>query len=355
DNNRLLSALTPEDTRQTIVKPIQACGAYLEAGLVERILNDVKDQAAPLPLLQHALLELWKKRQGRWLRNETYTEIGEVKGALQKRADATLQDLTPPQQLIAKNIFLRLVTLGEGVPDTRQRIPRTDLLTTDPQENESIHLVIDQLQGKDARLIHVNQENSNKPTVEVTHEALIQNWPQFRKWLEDERDNVRVRQRLTDAAREWKSSQSLHGTTGDPGLLWEGARLQNIVQFADSNGGKLSPDEDAFVTASIEKLVQRLTIISLENASPFIEELQPYRARAKQRLIELRGASDSQGNASLFASLTLLPSDVSQVPYLTDRLLQESLDAIPLIAAALTSHQQQVLSSLWPILDGQGS
>jgi len=43
-----------------------------EAGVVKRILSDVGDEPGNLPLLEFVLKELWDKRRGRILLNETY-------------------------------------------------------------------------------------------------------------------------------------------------------------------------------------------------------------------------------------------------------------------------------------------
>ncbi len=41
---------------------------------------------------------------------------------------AVYAELPPDQQAIARNIFLRLTTLGEGTQDTRRRAPLPELL-----------------------------------------------------------------------------------------------------------------------------------------------------------------------------------------------------------------------------------
>ena len=43
-------------------------GLRFEADLAGTILDDVRGEPGAMPLLQHALLELWKRRSGRWLR-----------------------------------------------------------------------------------------------------------------------------------------------------------------------------------------------------------------------------------------------------------------------------------------------
>ena len=43
-----------------------------------------------MPLLQHALLELWNRRHGRLLKAEEYQALGRVEGAIAKTAEAVV-------------------------------------------------------------------------------------------------------------------------------------------------------------------------------------------------------------------------------------------------------------------------
>src|SRR4029079_751061 len=101
--------------------------ALFEKGLVNTILRDVAAAPGALPLLQHALYELWRARRGPWLTIDAYEASGGVQGALQRRAQATYESLSPAQQALAHNIFLRLTALGEGVSDPRRRVDRREL------------------------------------------------------------------------------------------------------------------------------------------------------------------------------------------------------------------------------------
>ena len=82
-----------------------------------------------LPLLQHALLELWNKREGRRLIVKAYQEIGKLEGALQRRADATLkafsQDGVPlslePHSQVINDRFLINKTLSKPECQLHQR------------------------------------------------------------------------------------------------------------------------------------------------------------------------------------------------------------------------------------------
>ncbi len=245
----LLARLSAESLHEVIVRPAQQAGGYFETGLVPRIMRDVEDQHGALPLLQHALKELWAKPRGRWLTHERYEETGGVAGALRKRADDTLERLTPHQRDIAKNIFLRLTTLGEGVSDTRRRVQLRELYPADAVSRVAVDEVLDKLCDKESRLIVTNDDG----TAEVTHEALMQRWDQLRTWLNANRDEKRLHDRLRDAAHEW--FETSHDDLGrrDPSYLWEGGRLEDAEQFERDHPGVLNELEQAFLGSSIAK------------------------------------------------------------------------------------------------------
>ncbi|MCA9913261.1 MAG: protein kinase, partial [Anaerolineae bacterium] len=113
--------LSRDELRSAIVEPAERVGMVLEDGLVASIIAEVGDQPGTLPLLQYALTELYERRNKRTLTNAAYADIGGVTGALARRADETYAELDTAHQQAAQQLFLRLVTLGEGVEDTRRR------------------------------------------------------------------------------------------------------------------------------------------------------------------------------------------------------------------------------------------
>lgn len=70
--NIMLGPMDEKELRDIIEKPAQKLGVSLESGLVERILDDVDKQPGNLPLLEFALTELWKKRNGKQLTHKAY-------------------------------------------------------------------------------------------------------------------------------------------------------------------------------------------------------------------------------------------------------------------------------------------
>jgi hypothetical protein len=85
--------------------------------------------------------------------------------------------------------------------------------------------VID-LFGK-ARLLSFNLDPLTRtPTVEITHEALLREWPRLRGWLDDGRADVRTQRALAVAAAEWEKADR------DPSFLLHGVRLSQIESWA---------------------------------------------------------------------------------------------------------------------------
>ena len=237
DAQMVLTAMTPDELRTVITQPAAQEGLTVEPALVATILADVMDRPGALPLLSHALLETWRRRQGSRLTLAGYRAAGGVQRAITQTAERVYAGLNAHQQRIARQVFVRLTALGEGTEDTRRRIRRAEL---DDEDDPDTAVVIDRLAT--ARLITLGEN-----TVEVAHEAVIQAWPRLRQWLTDDRAGLRTHRQLTEAAHDW---QALHR---DPDALYRGTRLAAVQDWAeqDDHRSELNPLERNFLDASV--------------------------------------------------------------------------------------------------------
>ena len=243
DRQRLISQMTDVELNQAITRPAQQVGLSLEAGLVERLLADTASEPGALPLLQHALLELWERREDDTLTFAAYQQSGGVKGAVAQRADALLTALSPNQQAIMRRVMLRLTRLGEGTADTRRRAFLTELVRY-PEEETDVRAVVTQLAT--ARLATTATDpESGQEIVDVAHEALIQGWPALQSWLNEDREALRLHQQLAEAAEMWADQVQ------DDSYLYRGARLAAAEVWAESYAGEMNQRERAFLTASL--------------------------------------------------------------------------------------------------------
>src|SRR5262249_54460564 len=63
----LLGPLDEDALRDVIEGPAREAALLLEPGMVDVLLQDVRDDPGALPLLSHALRETWERRDGRTL------------------------------------------------------------------------------------------------------------------------------------------------------------------------------------------------------------------------------------------------------------------------------------------------
>ncbi len=238
----LVSPMDEENLKQAIEEPAWHVGLEFEQGLVETILDDIQSQPGALPLLEHALLELWERRRGNLLTLEAYRESGGVQGAIAKRADAIYDSFTVEQQQIVRRIMLRLTQPGEGTEDTRRRATMDELVTR-TGENKAVEDVTQTMAT--ARLLTTDtDERPGTQVIDVSHEALIRGWPRLRQWIEEDRAGLRILRRLTEAAREWQPAK-------DESLLYRGARLAQAVEWRERNEAALNELERQFLDASL--------------------------------------------------------------------------------------------------------
>ena len=200
---------------------------------MDAVVDDVAGETGGLPLLSTAMLDVWLAREGRALTLAGYERTGGVSGAVGRHAEAAFQSLGPQDQAIAKRIVLRLVAGGDGDALTRRRARRDEL---DADEGSAAEAVLATLVEK--RLLVVGDE-----TVELVHEALLEQWPRLVGWLEEDAQGRRLHTHLTKAAAEWEA------VGRDPSELYRGARLAATLDWADSDG-RLNRLEREFLEAS---------------------------------------------------------------------------------------------------------
>ncbi|MFC2026182.1 protein kinase [Chloroflexota bacterium] len=215
ENLVTLMPLSAEELESAIIRPASDQALTFETGLVATIIDDVSYQPGALPLLQYALTELFDRRDGRELTRQAYQAIGGTVGALARRAEEIYAEQDQVGQAEVRQMFLRLVTLGEGVEDTRRRVDRKELIAiaSDPE-------VMDEMIDVYAayRMLSLDHDPTNRrPTVEVAHEALLREWERLRGWLNKSREDIRSQRLLITAARHWRNANRDARYGIDPG------------------------------------------------------------------------------------------------------------------------------------------
>ena len=288
----LVLPLNDEELAETISGPAYRVGAVLEEGLIETITEDVREQPGALPLLQYALTELFERREGALLTSAAYQDIGGTLGALAKRAEEVYRRFNEAGQNMVRQMFLRLVTLGEGQEDTRRRILQSELLTLG--DREVVEDVIDRF-GRYRLLTFDRDEATRSSTIEVAHEALIRRWERLREWLTESRDDVRLERELLHAATDWAASDR------DASYLLQGNRLLAFEEWAESTSLRLNALELEYISASLAARDERDAI---------------ERARQeRERQLEMQKARNMRIAAGIFAVAAVVAIILSLVAF----------------------------------------
>jgi len=226
----MLTALVPDGLRAVIDKPAEQAGLILEPGLVEILLRDADGRN--LPLLSHALRQVWSRREGRVMTVDGYRASGEIKGAVAKTAEEVVAELPTEDKQLLRDILLRLVEASADGAVVSRRIDRARISIDDAHAR-----IVDRL--VDARLLTTGEES-----VQLSHEALAREWPRLKEWLADDVEGQRIMRHLGSTAAAWE-------TMGRPDSeLYRGGRLTATQHWRDAADPALTAVERAFLDAS---------------------------------------------------------------------------------------------------------
>ena len=235
----------PDELEAAAQAPAERAGVNLEPALVAALLTDVVGQPGGLPLFQYALTELFDRRAGDTLSLSTYHLMDGVRGALSRRADDLFAQLDDEQQVAARQLFLRLVTIAEGDEWGRRRVPASEIISLDV-DIVSLQTVIDAY--TDHRLLTLDRDPvTDSPIVEVAHEALLTEWGRLREWIETARQDVKRHAALTSAMSEWLEADR------NPDYLLTGARLERYEQWAATATMQLTAAEHGYIDTAVQQ------------------------------------------------------------------------------------------------------
>ena len=237
----LVQPMDEEELRQAIECPARRAGLTVEPELTRALVDDVEGEPGGLPLLSTALLELWQHRSGRDLTLSAYRRTGGVHGAVGRLAEDAYNTLEEEQQPVAHDVLMRLVgETNDGLVE-RRRVSQADLHV---DERSDIAAVVETLTER--RLI-----TTADGAIELAHEALLREWPRLCRWIEDDRERMRVERKLRAAASDWEASGR------DDEDLYGRARLAPADEMAKRGMLELDVSERAFLSASRAKVLRR--------------------------------------------------------------------------------------------------
>jgi formylglycine-generating enzyme required for sulfatase activity/nucleoside phosphorylase/energy-coupling factor transporter ATP-binding protein EcfA2 len=336
----LIGGMDSVNIRRSIEEPARSSGAVFEEGLVDRIVSDAAEIRLPLPLLQHALMELWAETGGTTLTHRAYDRVGNLKGAMVNRADQAYGSLSLDETIACRLIFLRLSLHGETF-DSRQATRIAELVPIDMRP-EPFERVVEVFASPGVRLLVVDRSPTGDPRVELAHESLLINWPRLRKWLDEDRMAYAFFSALSRDAKSWEASgrAKRHLLSVD--------RLHDASRWVDSEGTPpLNKLEQEFLDASSKSLITSLLDVSDGGLALELAEVRQAGVLAETEARELV-TQELPRQSILRLRLVLLDTDRDQqMPRLQAELLEASPAECAAVLDALGSRVAFMSEYMW--------
>ena len=252
-NYKYIQPMNYVQLRNAIKQQAIAAGLEFEEGLDIKILEELKAgselQSGAMPLLQYTLSLLWQRRWGRWLCYEEYEEIGGAKEVIAKIADDFYENQLEKsednldedtlekseKEKLVKNIFVRLVHVGEYFDSRnikrRVKLKELKLVDNDNEKSEKLWTytkkLVGQLEHDDVRLLVTStDERTGDKKIEFAHESLIFHWAKLKGWLDDQKEELKQREKVRQAALEWEENKE-HKKHQDH-LVHKGEKLKKV-------------------------------------------------------------------------------------------------------------------------------
>ncbi len=246
---------TSSEIGQMIRLPTRAAGLYFEEDPAnsERLDDMLRDAAAEhpevLPLLQFTLEELYQRRTADgMLTLAAYRDLGGVEGSLARRAETVFKDLPDDVEEQLPKVLNELVSIEH---DGHGTIGRKRASWSDVSMGKSRELIETFVEN---RLFVTELGSDGNVVVTVAHEALLWHWPRVREWVDQNRENLRIRSRIAAAAERWEIENKRSDL-----LLPAGKPIGEAESLLEQDI-ELHDDEESFIHASIAKAkrIQRL-------------------------------------------------------------------------------------------------
>lgn len=217
--------------------PARELGFAFEEGLSAAMIEELRKEPAPLPLLQFAASRLWEARdtERKLLTARALDAMGGLSGLLASHGEAILAGMDSDDVQRARIVLCGLVT-----PSGTRRAMSPNELAERCSDAAAALRVIDRLvQG---RLLAVVRSERDVQ-VQLAHESLIARWDRLHGWLGDDADRRLLRERVGEATKHWQEA-------GRPReMLWGGEPLARARSF-DAGQLGLRTEEREFLDAS---------------------------------------------------------------------------------------------------------
>ena len=345
DNLYLTPRLTREQTEAAIVGPARVCDGEVDPALANRLLNEIGPDPDQLPVLQHALMRMWRRMLERLpeegsdgpaekvLALDRYKDIGETLGSsLDRHAEEVYGGLEKDRKAIAETMFRCLTERAMGQRDRRRPAGLGEIAEVAGAPWETVAAVADVFRREDCNFVvpPPGEPLTPETTLDIGHESLIRQWQRLDLWVSQEAQSAAAYQRLVQ--------QALRQKAGDA-ELWQGLDLERMLKWQEDNRPSAAwarrytaaPEGSGSAIRLADKVAQEFTL-----AEEFIE-----RSKAK----EAQGLAQKQAEQERQDRLEKLESERKQKQRMLYGVVAALIVVIGLAGAASSGWYEAISSA----------
>jgi len=228
----LLRRMRRDELSEAISQPAALFGGGLDPDLLDALLRETQGEQDELPLLQHALMWLWARKNralraggssdaGPILELADYRDVGGMAGALSQHLDQIYDGLGGPEaspkvraslQLATKRTFQALCNVGADGQVTRRPLSFVSLVAETGVARDEVSAVVDAFRGPSRSfLIPSSVPVDEEVVIDVGHEAVIRRWNKVsaaQGWLREEQDDAELWRQLSFRALAYDRNRS---------------------------------------------------------------------------------------------------------------------------------------------------
>ena len=269
----LMPKMTREQTQAAVEGPIDVVGAKIEPRLVQRLLNDMGEDADRLPRLQHALMRTWDFWQECGKPDEAldlshYEAVGTMTSALPYHADDIYEQLTVRQQQISRQMFQRLTEREQNGREIRRPTPLYEIARVLDVTEDEVRGVVNRFRtGKAPFILPAEPEPLlNDTQLDICHVSLMRLWGRLKQWVDREAESARIYLSLAKAAADYREGRTelLQEPELSVGLNWRRDERPTAVWASRYLEGL--EEINGFLQESVEARDRRVTRLKDELA-----------------------------------------------------------------------------------------
>jgi hypothetical protein len=213
----LIPHLDRSERLEAIEKPPLLANVRIKPALAQQLLNDLGDDPALLPVMQHALMRTFERVRAsgdREMDFRHYREAGGVAHALDQHANSLVEKLEPASRAWVEKLFRCLTTVERGRavrrPARLERIHQVLGVERDPGAAAALNAVIRAFAHPDDSLLvsSTGAELTGDSVIDISHESLIRNWQRLKEWVADEHRSAEWFGSLADDALRHRGGES---------------------------------------------------------------------------------------------------------------------------------------------------